>query len=114
MKLTSKQLEEKSSHIDGIIEKIYCHFHHPNLIPTETKFSPNQFLPEPIIDRNNNRGSKRLRDKNSSSTILMNKKRRTRSISSNDNLIECISDNNQNIVSSILDELIESISSHIV
>lgn len=112
MKLTSKQLEEKSSHIDGIIEKIYCHFHHANLIPTETKFSPNQFFQQPIIDKNNNRGSKRLREKHTSSTILTNKKRRTRSISSNDNPIECISDNNQRIISSLLDELIELISSH--
>ena len=104
IKLTSKQLEEKSSHIDGIIEKIYCRFHHPNLIPSETKFSPNQFFEQPIIDRNHHRGRKRLREKNPSSAILIFKKRRTRSISSN----ECISD----IVTSLLDELIELLSSH--
>jgi hypothetical protein len=110
IKLTSKQFEERSSHIDGIIEKIYCRYHHPNLIPTETKFSPNQFYQQPNIDKNNNRGSKRLREKNSSSAIITHKKRRTRSASSNDHITECISDN----VSSLLDELIESISSHII
>ena len=114
-KLTAKQLEEKSSHIDGIIEKIYCRFHHPNLIPTETKFSPNQFFQQSTLDGNNNRGSKRLRNKNISSSIIVNKKRRTRSLSSNDNNnIESISDNNHHIVSSLLNELIQSISSHIV
>ncbi len=115
-KLTAKQLEEKSSHIDGIIEKIYCRFHHPNLIPTETKFSPNQFFQKAAINENNNnnRGSKRLRNKNLSSSIIVNKKCRTRSVSSNDNIIESISDNNQHIVSSLLNELIESISSQIV
>ncbi len=101
IKLTTKQLEEKSSHIDGIIEKIYCHFHHPNLIPIETKFIPNQFIQQPIIDRNNNRGSKRLREKTSNSAIQINKKRRIRSVSLDDNLSECISD----IISSLLDQL---------
>jgi hypothetical protein len=91
--------------MDGIIEKIYCRFHHPNLMPTETKFSPNQFYQQPIIDRNNNRGRKRLREKNSSSTIIITKKRR----SSN----EYASDNHQQIVSSLLNELIELIPSHI-
>ncbi|CAF3783265.1 unnamed protein product, partial [Rotaria sp. Silwood1] len=129
MKLTTKQFEEKSSHIDGIIEKIYCRFHHPNLIPNDTKFSPDQFFQQPMIDFNDNnnnnnnnnnntnsRTSKRLRNKNSlsSSSIKNNKKRRTRSISSNDNITECILDNTQYIVSSLIDELIESISSHIV
>ncbi|CAF3854627.1 unnamed protein product, partial [Rotaria sp. Silwood1] len=128
MKLTTKQFEEKSSHIDGIIEKIYCRFHHPNLIPNDTKFSPDQFFQQPMIDSNDNnnnnnnnntnsRTSKRLRNKNSlssSSSIKNNKKRRTRSISSNDNITECILDNTQYIVSSLIDELIESISSHIV
>lgn len=113
MKLTSKQLDEKSSHIDGIIEKIYCRFHHPSLIPNETKFSPSQFLQQPTTDRNNNnRASKRLRDKTPSSSTMVNKKRRTQSISSNDYPNECILDNTQIIVSSLIDELIELISSH--
>ena len=96
------------------MKKIYCHFHHPNLIPTETKFSPNQFFQQSTLDGNDNRGSKRLRNKNISSSIIVNKKRRTRSVSSNDNNIESISDNNHHIVSSLLNELIQSISSHIV
>jgi hypothetical protein len=105
MKLTTKQLEEKSAHMDGIIEKIYCRFHNPNLIPNETKFIPDQFFEQPLIDRNNNRGSKRLREKNfSPSSVIINKKRRMRSLSSSDNLLEF-----QHIVSSLLDELIESI-----
>ena len=114
MKLSSKQLEEKSSHIDGIIEKIYCRYHHSNLIPTELKFSPDHFFQQTTINENNNnnRGSKRLRNKNISSSPIVNKKRRTRSVSSNDNPpSESLSDN---IVSSLLDELIKSLSSHIV
>ncbi|CAF3258220.1 unnamed protein product [Rotaria socialis] len=110
VKLTTKQFEEKSSRIDGIIEKIYCRFHHPNLIPNEAKFSPNQFLQQPIIDPNSNRISKRLRNKHpSSSSRIINKKRRTRSISSNEYLPECTLDNTQWIISSLIDELIESI-----
>lgn len=109
MKLTSKQLEEKSSHIDGIIEKIYCRYHHPSLIPNNTKFSPNQFLEKPAVD--SNRSKKRLRNQNPSTTTtpVVNKKRRTRSISSNEYTLECTLDTIQSIVSSLLDELIESI-----
>ncbi|UJR22985.1 hypothetical protein I4U23_026012 [Adineta vaga] len=108
-KLTGKQLEEKSSHIDGIIEKIYCHYHHPNLIPHETKVSPDQFFQQPTINETNtNRGSKRLRNKNHISSPIVTKKRCTHSISSNDNLIETTSDT---IISLLLDELIQAISS---
>ncbi|CAF3928679.1 unnamed protein product [Rotaria magnacalcarata] len=110
VKLTTKQFEEKSSRIDGIIEKIYCRFHHPNLIPNEAKFSPNQFLQQPTIDPNSNRISKRLRNKHpTSSSRIINKKRRTRSISSNEYLPLCTLDNTQSIISSLIDELIESI-----
>lgn len=94
-------MEEKSSRIDGLIEKIYCHFHHPNLIPLEAKFSPDQFieLQQPsMVDQNNNRGRKRRRDK----PISTPKKSRRRSFS----------DDDQHILSTLLYELIESIASH--
>ena len=105
-------MEEKSSHIDGLIEKIYCHFHHPNLIPIEAKFSRDQFFDNAsTVDQNNNRGRKRLRDKSVMTTMpkeIIKKqqlqRRRTRSFS----------DNDRQILSSLLCELIESISSHIV
>lgn len=98
-------MEEKSSHIDGLIEKIYCHFHHPNLIPLEAKFSPDQFIEQqqqPIVDQNNNRGRKRLRDKPVNTPNKSIKKRRTRSFS----------DNDPHVLSTLLYELIESIASH--
>ena len=109
MKLTSKQFDEKSFHIDGIIERVYCRYHHPNLIPTETKIAPDQFFQQPAINEQSlSRGSKRLRTKNPTLSVAVNKKRRTHSLSSNDNPIVSTSDST---ISALLSELIQTISS---
>lgn len=42
-KLSAKEFDEKSSHIDGLIEKIYCRFHQTNAMPTDTNFSADFF-----------------------------------------------------------------------
>lgn len=85
-------MKEKNIRINGLIEKIYCRFHDPNLMPNDTKYKIDQLLP---------RSSMLINEKpspapSSSSPIPAGniaKKRRTISLSSDDDIVELIPEN---------------------
>ncbi|CAF4678508.1 unnamed protein product [Rotaria sp. Silwood1] len=106
-KLTNKQFEEKSTRINGIIEKIYCRYHDQNLIPNDTKYTVDQLLqgsptPSLLADEDNHHDNSRLRKKRSSISLSsissplqtpaenINNKRRTISLSSDDDIVELL------------------------
>ncbi|CAF1039536.1 unnamed protein product [Rotaria sordida] len=110
-KLTNRQFEEKSTRINGIIEKIYCRYHDQNLIPNDTKYTVDELLQcsptsSILADRNNHHDNSCLRNKLSSVSLSsiasplqtpaenINKKRRTISLSSDDDIVELIPENN--------------------
>ncbi|CAM4952280.1 unnamed protein product [Rotaria socialis] len=108
-KLISLQLEEKSTRINGIVEKIYCRYHDQNLRPIETKYTVDQLvqgssMPPNLnhLDHHNNntRLEKHLLSISSSSISpplhalagTISEKRRTISLSSDDDIVELVPD----------------------
>ncbi|CAF0970907.1 unnamed protein product [Adineta steineri] len=104
-KLTHKQLQERHTRINGIIEKIYCRHYGQNSVPDEINYSIEQFLqqsfiPPSLIDINhhNNNNSPLIENDTlilplQSPAEIISKKRRTISLSSDDDIVELIPEN---------------------
>ena len=74
----NKQLKEKNTRVNGLVEKIYCRFHDQHAMPTDTKYNINQFLQQ---------SSPSTHPRNISN------KRHTISLSSDDDIVELIPNN---------------------
>ena len=72
----NKKLEEQRTRIQGIIEKIYCRCHNITTMPNEVKHTIHQLFPD--------------KSKQKISAERISKKRRTISISSDDEIVELV------------------------
>ncbi len=78
--MNNKQIQEKTIRIHGLIKKIYCRFHDPNLMPNSTQYTVDQLLQSSIsIDE------KALPQ---TTAGQIGRKRRTISLSSDDDVVE--------------------------
>ncbi|CAF1484599.1 unnamed protein product, partial [Rotaria magnacalcarata] len=106
-KLIGLQFEEKSTRVNGIVEKIYYRYHDQNLIPIETKYTVDQLVQgssiAPILNHLDHRHNNTLLKTHllsiSSSSIssplhalaeTISGKRRTISLSSDDDIVELV------------------------
>ncbi|CAF0858661.1 unnamed protein product [Adineta ricciae] len=76
----NKKLEERRTRIQGIIEKIYCRCHNISAMPNEVKYTIHQLFPD------------KLKQKTPTKITAerINKKRRTISVSSDDEIVELV------------------------
>jgi hypothetical protein len=109
-KLTNKRIQEKKTRIKGVIKKLYHRYHDPNSMPNEAKYNIDQHLQQSStsstsIDGNNHRNSSRAKGKllsasssnaspSQTSAGSISKKRRTISLSSDDDIVELVPENN--------------------
>ncbi|UJR25931.1 hypothetical protein I4U23_007279 [Adineta vaga] len=83
----NKKCEERRTRINGIIEKIYCRCHNITSMPNEMKYTIQELFPDKYSSINVN--NSHLKPK---SAEKINKKRRTISLSSDDDIVELVSD----------------------
>lgn len=96
-------MEEKRTRVNGVIEKIYCREHHPQLVPDEMIYT-DEFVWEPVLSMPNEKNQPRTLilsrgkkfpspQQSSNSHVETNsKKRRAISISSDDDFIELLNE----------------------
>jgi len=104
-KLNNKKLQEKRTRINGFIEKIYRRFHDQHLKPNDTKCTIDQLLqqsstPSILIDENSSHVKENIlstsplvSSPSQSPAGNINQKRRTISLSSDDDIVELIREN---------------------